>query len=234
MGADSDYLIKKVGFSCAGGACLFVSSFVYIVCYRHRRDDSEVPYLRELIKCERIVIGGFVLLLVPLFWLALAGTHPVTTPMTSLGTGDSWNFGWGRPCINFALTFVGFFLDYHPAARMACMIGMAQSVVLDTLSSYDLGTQLECVESGRCAENVSVWGLRMLNARDLASITLATWGLLLICHLNLVIGTCRIRYSFRRLHAGDHNRVEAMRTELAKLSMRRPVLHSYRSDDSLL
>lgn len=95
---------------------------------------------------------------------------------------------------------------------------MAQAVVFDTLSSYDLGTQIECVASGNCAmpEKYSLWGLRLLNARDLASIMLGTWVLLLIVYLTAIIGVCGTRYRFRQLHVGDHNRVWVMQNELAK------------------
>ncbi|CAM9112809.1 unnamed protein product [Pylaiella littoralis] len=86
---------------------------------------------------------------------------------------------------------------------------MSQTLVLDTLSSYDLGTMVKCVESSRCAvlEHYTLWGLRLLHTRDLASVVLATWALLLTCYLSLTIGMCRTRYTFRQLHAGDHNRV---------------------------
>lgn len=205
------------------GVFLFIASFVYILCIRHIIDDSELPYLRKLIKCERVVSGAFILLLIPLFSEAAGDNHPVVTPMTSYGNGSSWNFGWGRPVVHFALAFVGLFLDFHPMARLACALGNMQAAVLDTLSSYDLGTQIECVESGRCAlpVNNTLWGLRLLNARDLVSIVLVTWSLLLVGHLCLVIGMCRTRYSYRQLHAGDHNRVWAMQTELAKRNITR-------------
>ncbi|CAM9123061.1 unnamed protein product [Hapterophycus canaliculatus] len=142
--------------------------------------------------------------------------------MTSYGNGSSWNFGWGRPVLHFSFTFMGMFLDSHPMTRLSCIVGIMQAVVLDTLSSYDLGTQIDCVESGRCAvpEHHTLWGLRLLHLRDLTSVTLATWALLLICYLSLVIGMCRTRYTFRQLHAGDHNRVQVMRRELAKRSTR--------------
>lgn len=236
MVANSGYLLKKVLFSSIGGAALFLVTFIHVVCRRHLRDISEIPYIRELIQWERIVTGAFIALLVPLLWNAAVDMSPVTTPMTSVGHGESWNFGWGRPCMHFMLAFVGVFLDYHPAARFSCIFGMAQALVLDTLSSYDLGTMIDCVESGRCAlpDGYTIWGLRLLNARDLASVLLATWALLLIGHLSLVIGTCRIRYSFRQLHAGDHNRVGVMRAEISKQSARTQSLdaRSCHSDDS--
>lgn len=223
MVIESETLLKKILFSSIGGVALFLVTFINVVCCRHLRDVSEIPYIRELIKWERIVTGVFIALLLPLIWGAAVDMSPVTTPMTPVGYGKSWNFGWGRPCMHFMLAFVGVFLDYHPVARFSCILGMAQALVLDTLSSYDLGTMIDCVESGRCAlpDGHSIWGLKLLNARDLVSVLLATWALLLIGHLSLVIGTCRIRYSFRQLHAGDHNRVAVMRAEIAKQGTRR-------------
>ncbi|CAM9200680.1 unnamed protein product, partial [Laminaria digitata] len=149
----------------------------------------------------RILSGSFIVLLLPLFWSAAADGHPVITPITSFGNGYSWNFGWARPVAHFALAFIGSFLDFHPVARLSCLVGMAQAVVLDTISSYDLGTQIDCVVSGNCAmpEHYSLWGLRLLNARDLMSVALATWTLLLIAYLSAIIGVCRTQYRFRQL-----------------------------------
>lgn len=220
MAIDSFDLLLNVMLSSFGGGVLFVLTFSRTVCWRHIGEASEIPYIRELIRWERMVTGAFIALLAPLLWNAVADMRPVATPMTSFGKRESWNFGWGRPCVHLILAFVGVFLDYHPAARFSCIFGMLQSLFLDTLSSYDLGTTIDCVESGRCAlpDGYSILGLRLLNARDLTSVLLATWALLLIGHLTLVIGTCRNRYSFQQLHPGDHNRVGVMRAELAKQS----------------
>lgn len=229
MVAESEDLVTSAGISCVLGSALFLASFTYVMCCRSKL-RQELPRLQELITCYRIVTGSFILLLIPLYWGAASDSHPVITPITSYGNGSSWNFGWGRPVLHFGLAFVGMFLDSHPAARLSCVVGMTQAVVLDTLSSYDLGTQIECVDSGRCAvpEHSTLRGLRLLRARDLSSVVLGTWALLLICYLCLVIGICRVRYSFRQLHAGDHNRVLVMRRELAKRSARN------RDDDSIL
>lgn len=220
MVADSFELLFNVMLSSLGGGVLFLLTFSRVVCWRHIGEASEVPYIRELIRWQRIVTGAFIALLTPLLWNAVGDTRPVPTPMTSFGKRESWNFGWGRPCIHLILAFVGVFMDYHPAARFSCIFGMLQSLFLDTLSSYDLGAMIDCVEAGKCAlpDGYSIWGLRLLNVRDLVSVLLATWALLLIGHLTLVIGTCRIRYSFQQLHPGDHNRVAVMRAELAKQS----------------
>lgn len=221
--------MTNAGVSCSIGFALFLASFAYIMCWRSNF-RQELPTLQELILCYRTVCGCFIFLLIPLYWGAASDGRPVITPITSYGNGSSWNFGWGRPVLHFGFAFVGMFLDSHAAARLSSVVGMTQAVVLDTLSSYDLGTQIECVESGRCAvpEHNTLWGLKLLHARDLSSVALATWALLLICYLCLVIGVCRTRYSFRQLHAGDHNRVLVMRRELAKRSTRN------RDDDSIL
>lgn len=230
MVAESEDLVTNAGISCAIGFVLFLASFIYITCCRSKLRRHELPKLQELIICYRIVSGSFVFLLIPLYWVAASAGHPVITPITSYGNGSSWNFGWGRPVLHFGFAFVGMFLDSHPAARLSCVVGMTQALVLDTLSSYDLGTQIECVESGRCAvpEHNTLWGLRLLHVRDLSSVVLATWALILVCYLSLAIGMCRARYSFRQLHAGDHNRVLVMRRELAKRRARN------REDDSIL
>lgn len=229
MAADSDSLVTDAGISCAIGLAFFLASFVYIWCGRSKA-RHELPKLQELIICYRVVCGSFIFLLIPLYWVAASEGRPVITPITSYANGSSWNFGWGRPVLHFGFAFVGMFLDSHPAARLSCIVGMSQTLVLDTLSSYDLGTMVECVESSRCAvlEHYTLWGLRLLHTRDLASVVLATWALLLTCYLSLTIGMCRTRYTFRQLHAGDHNRVLVMRTELAKRSAKS------RDDDSIL
>lgn len=213
--------MTSAAVSCVIGFSLFVVSFGYIMCCR-RKVRQELPRLQELIVCYRIVCGSFIFLLLPLFWVAASDGRPVITPITSYGNGSSWNFGWGRPVVHFALAFVGFFLDYHPAARLSCVVGMTLAMILDTLSSYDLGTQIDCIESGRCAvpEHHTLWSLRLLRWRDLTSVVLATWALILVGYICLVIGVCRTRYTFRQLHPGDHNRVSVMRRELAKRSTR--------------
>lgn len=219
MVAESEDLVTDAGLACGLGVFFFVVSYSGIVCgLRHFKDISELPHLQALIKCHRILSGSFIVLLLPLFWSAAADGHPVITPITSFGNGHSWNFGWARPVAHFALAFIGSFLDFHPVARLSCLVGMAQAVVLDTISSYDLGTQIDCVVSGNCAmpEHYSLWGLRLLNARDLMSVALATWTLLLIAYLSAIIGVCRTQYRFRQLHVGDHNRVWVMQNELAK------------------
>ncbi|CBJ30604.1 conserved unknown protein [Ectocarpus siliculosus] len=204
-------------------------SFSYISCFRSKA-RYELSKLQELIVCYRCLSGAFILLLFPLFWVAASEARPVITPITSFGNGSSWNYGWGRPVLHFGLVFVGMFVDTHQAARLSCLVGMMQAIVLDTLSSYALGTQIDCVQSGRCAvpEHTTLSGLRLLQSRDLASVALATWALLLAYYLSLVIGMCRTRYNFRQLHAGDHNRVLVMRRELAKRSTRN------RDDDNIL
>lgn len=221
MAADSEGLVTNVGISCVIGLVFFLASFVYIWCGRSKA-RYDLQRIQELIICYRVVCGSFIFLLVPLYWVAASEGRPVITPITSYANGSSWNFGWGRPVLHFGFAFVGMFLDSHPAARLSCVVGMSQALVLDTLSSYDLGTMIECVESGRCGEleYYTLWSLRLLHARDLASVVLVTWALLLTCYLSLAIGMCRTRYTFRQLHAGDHNRVLAMRTELAKRSTR--------------
>lgn len=226
---ESEYLVKSAAVSCVLGFALFLSSFGYIMCCRSKL-RQELPRLQELIVCYRGVSGACMFLLLPLYWVAASDGRPVITPITSYGNGSSWNFGWGRPVMHFGLAFVGMFLDSHAAARLSCVVGMTQAIVLDTLSSYDLGTQIDCVESGRCAvpEHQTLWGLRLLRWRDLSSVVLATWALILIGYICLVIGVCRTRYTFRQLHVGDHNRVSVMRRELAKRSTRN------RDDDSVL
>lgn len=236
MPAESEDLVTDVVIACVVGGLLFVTTFAYIVCWRHINDASELPNLRALIKCQKIISGCFVLLLIPLLWGAAGDTHPVITPMTSYGNGSSWNFGWGRPVGHFSFAFVGSFVEFHPASRVVCVIGMMQAVFLDTISSYDLGTQIDCVASGNCAvpDRYTLLGLRFLNVRDLASVALGTWALLLAGYLSLAIGACHTRYGFRQLQAGDHNRVAAMRTELRKRS-KRPVGVAYGPDgDSML
>lgn len=189
------------------------------MCWRHVHDASEVPCTRELVQYERVILGGFIGLLLPLFWDTASGLDPVTLRVTLLGTGRSWNFSWGRPCLHLVLAFIGLFHDYHPAARISCLLGLAQAIFFDTLSSYDISTQIECIKSGRCAlpEGYSLQDLKLLKARDHASVLFSVWALLLLCYLSLVMGACRTRYSFHQLHAGSHNRTEIMRVELAKV-----------------
>ena len=210
--------MADVGIACAVGFVCFLAVSSCILLVRHPRDPSELPHARELIKCLRIVSGSFVVLLIPLFWEAAEDRPPLIKPLTSFGNGSSWNFGWGRPVGHFVLAFMGLFVDSHPALRASCMVGMMQAIVFDTLSSYDLGTQIDCVESGRCALPLdhTILGLRLLRIRDLASVAVATLALLLVNLLNLMIGHCRTRYTFRQLHTGDLNRVAVMRIELAK------------------
>lgn len=220
MVAESEDLVTDAGIACGLGVLLFVVSYSGIVCPRHVKDVSEIPHLQALVKCHRVLSAIFILLLLPLFWNAAADGHPVITPITSFGNGYSWNFGWARPVAHFAFVFTGSFLDFHPAARLSCLVGMMQAVAFDTLSSYDLGTQIACVASGNCAvpKHYSLLGLRLLNMRDLVSVALGTWGLLTIVYLTAIIGVCstRYRFRFRQLHAGDHNRVWIMQNELAK------------------
>lgn len=231
MVIESIDLVTDVGIAFVVGVGLFLVIFIDVICRRHIRGESELPNVRVFIKFHRVICGSFIALLGPLFWEAAADNHPVISPITSYGNGSSWNFGWGRPVIHFAFVFFGFSLDFHALARLSCVLGMAQAMVLDTLSSYDLGTQIECVKSGRCAlpENTSLWDLKLLNARDLTSVALGTCALLLVGYLSLVIGICRVRFSFRQLQGGDRNRVYAMRKELAKRGT--AALH-YKHDDT--
>lgn len=189
------------------------------MCWRHVNDTSDVPCTRELVQYERVILGGFIGLLLPLFRDTASGQYPVTSRVTLFGTGRSWNFSWGRPCLHLVLAFIGIFHDYHPAARISCLLGLTQAIFFDTLSSYDIGIQIECIKSGRCAlpEGHSLQDLKLLKARDHASLILSVWALLLLCYLSLVMGACRTRYSFQELHAGSHSRTEIMRAELAKV-----------------
>lgn len=220
MGDPSGELVVKAGASCFGGALLYVTAVVVTMRRRHLHDTSDLRQLRELVLCGRIVLGGFIALLFPLFFVAASKNYPVVAPMTSLSDGGSWNFGWGRPCVHLTLAFVGTFLDHHPAARISCILGMALAIFLDSLSSYNIGAQLQCVSSAKCAlpGKYTARGLIFLRARDHISLLLATWALLLACHLSRDIGMRHIRYPLRRLHQGDYNRVEVMRAELAKSS----------------
>lgn len=213
--------MTDVGVACTVGFLCFIIISSYIIFYRHLRDTSEVQYLRELVKCLRIISASFIILLIPLFWGVAEYRRPVITPFTSYGNGSSWTFGWGRPVGHFILAFMGMFSDSHPTARVSCLMGMVQAIFLDTLSSYDLGTQIECVESGRCGlpPGHTLLGLQLLRARDLFSLALATSALLFITLLTLAIGMCRTRYTFRQLYTGDLNRVSVMRIELSKRGM---------------
>lgn len=232
MTAESGDLITDVAVACTVGFLGFIIISSYIIFYRHLRDTSELQYLRELVKCLRIISGSFVVLLIPLFWGIAEYSRPVITPFTSYGNGSSWNFGWGRPVGHFIFAFTGMFSDSHPTARVSCFVGMVQAIFLDTLSSYDLGTQIECIESGQCGlpPGYTLLGLQLLRARDLFSLALATSLLLLITLLTLMIGLCRTRYTFRQLYTGDLNRVSVMRMELSKRSMRRAGVHHHGND----
>lgn len=232
MTAESGDLITDVAVACTVGFLGFIIISSYIIFYRHLRDTSELQYLRELVKCLRIISGSFVVLLIPLFWGIAEYSRPVITPFTSYGNGSSWNFGWGRPVGHFIFAFTGMFSDSHPTARVSCFVGMVQAIFLDTLSSYDLGTQIECIESGQCGlpPGYTLLGLQLLRARDLFSLALATSLLLLITLLTLMIGLCRTRYTFRQLYTGDLNRVSVMRMELSKRSMRRAGVRHHGND----
>ncbi|CAM9612753.1 unnamed protein product, partial [Discosporangium mesarthrocarpum] len=168
--------------------------------------------LRALIACERPLLGAILVLLVPLFVAVAQNAQPVHTPITSYGNGSSWNFGWGRPCVHLVLVGMGLFLEYHPAVRWACLMGLGQAIALDTLSSYDVQEEINCVGMGRCGlpAGYSWDSLWLTGVRDLTSLLLEVWALLLMAYLNTAIGPWNVRYSYRQLRGDSDKRNNEM------------------------
>ncbi|CAM9640560.1 unnamed protein product, partial [Choristocarpus tenellus] len=186
------------------------------------KESQELPLLRSLAACNRVILGAILVLLVPLFLGAVSNSSPVTMPITSYGNTFSWNFGWGRPCTHLIFISVGMFFEYHPGVRWVCLAGLCQALALDTMASYDLHREITCVWDGRCAlpKGYTRGGLRLAGMRDVASILFEVWALLLMAYLNLTIGQWKVRYAYRHLHGGGCKRVREMRQELAKHALK--------------
>lgn len=195
---------------------------------------------RRTLVCARFLLLSLWLLQLPLLYMVLFLSPPVLMPVTYLGQGTSWIFGWGRALTGLLLLPLGFFSNVHSAFRFAGFAVAAVQYVMDAFSAITLADYDDCVARDQCTlnEDYTMQTLRLYHARDLLCVLL---DMNLMCfdgYFFALFGCGRassdtgdgklgasgfIRFS--QLHGDDTIKARRLDEELAKLRQRNARRH---------
>jgi hypothetical protein len=186
---------------------------------------------RRTLVCARFLLLSLWLLQLPLLYMVLFLSPPVLMPVTYLGQGVSWIFGWGRVLTGLLLLPLGFFANVHSAFRFAGFAVAAVQYVMDAFSAITLADYDDCVSSDQCTlnEDYTMQTLRLYHTRDLLCVLLDMSLMCFYGYFFALFGCTRdsddgsgggrgFRYS--QLHGDDTIKARRLDEELAKLRQR--------------
>ena len=158
-----------------------------------------------------------------IFWIAPLiycvgnlGSPVLVGATTSYGTGTSWVFGWGRPCMGIVFIAFGATASMHPMPRILCMTGCGLQIVFDAMSAFQVRTYIDEMDTlaAPAPPNYTRQLLLYYYWRDVSSVGVASVLLLMVAHLALVVGCCYPPLiPYRVIEGGDLDRCEVMRQQ---------------------
>ncbi|OUX01874.1 MAG: hypothetical protein CBD91_03615 [Phycisphaeraceae bacterium TMED231] len=164
---------------------------------RARARAQIVRRLTTLLRCLATVL---ILLKLPL--LLFASTLPLPFyDYTSTRSGQSWNFGFGRPVFGIAFCGILFSITASHVLRWLALVSLLVVILADSISEIDLSNHITCLERGLCeyAEGYNLVVMCMMWWRDLLALFTEVWALVTIAYLLAALGLSSTRYSARDL-----------------------------------
>jgi hypothetical protein len=171
-------------------------------------------------KASRVIL---VLTGLEVFWIAPLiycvgnlGSPVLVGAALTYGTGTSWVFGWGRPCMGIAFIAFGATASMHPVPRFVCMTGCALQIIFDAMSAFQVRNYIDEMDTSAAPAppNYTRQLLLYYYWRDVSSIGVALVLLLMVAHLALVVGCCYPPLiPYRLIEGGDLDRCEVMRQQ---------------------
>lgn len=230
-----------IAYSAALGAALCLAC-VMVSAASGRTAVFSLRAGRRTLVCARFLLLGLWLLQLPLLYMVLFLSPPVLMPVTYLGRGASWIFGWGRALTGVLLLPLGFFSNAHSAFRLAGFAVAAVQYVMDALSAITLAGYEDCVSQGQCAlnEDYTMQLLRLYYGRDLLCVLLDMSLMCLYGCFAVLFGCARGAgddscgdegsgfFRFSQLHGDDTIKARRLDEELARLRQR--IARSQRAD----
>jgi hypothetical protein len=130
--------------------------------------------------------------------------------------GDSWTYGYGRPISGLILISFGFLAEMHSAARIICIAGCTSQIVVDSFSSFQVGSLLQEVRYfDSPSGNYSYDSLLFYTRRDFLSLFISTLSLFLCSYLSCIVGWCQPQLiSYQVIRGNDLDRASVMRQHL--------------------
>ena len=199
-------------------AFLIFFLFASIIC---RSNTSMFDHIaaRKVARVILFVTAVEICWMSPLIYCVSNLGSPITIDaFTSYGkNGQTWLYGYGRPCMGISFMAFGVAASMHPTPRIVCMIGCIMEIIFDSLSAFQVRNYCDTMVTfaAPAPPNYTRQLLLYYYWRDVTSIAVAMVLLLMTIHLTILVGCCHPpMIPYRMLEGGDLDRCEIMRQNL--------------------
>mmetsp|Transcript_11216 Transcript_11216/g.10824 ORF Transcript_11216/g.10824 Transcript_11216/m.10824 type:complete len:252 (-) Transcript_11216:1207-1962(-) len=196
------------------GFGIFIFSLPFL---RSRKSFFDIIAAKKVLRVVRYAVILEALWLLPLLFCVIEFGSPILIdPFTAYGDGNSWIYGFGRPCLGVVLIFFGIVAGMHPAPRIMCILGCAQAIVFDSFSALQVGDYFNQIQqhSAPPAGKYSKLELLYYYYRDVSSIAISSYLLMMTLFLSLILGCYQSLIPYQILDGGDLDRCEVMRRQM--------------------
>jgi hypothetical protein len=196
------------------GFGIFVFSLPFC---RSRKSFFDIIAAKKVLSVVRYVAILEALWLLPLLYCVIDFGSPILiNPYTAYGNGNSWIYGFGRPCLGIVLIFFGIVAGMHPAPRVMCILGCAQAIIFDSFSAFQIGSYYTQIQQNSAPQAGKYSKIELLYYyyRDVSSIAISSYLLMMTLFLTLILGCYQSLIPFRILDGGDLDRCEVMRRQM--------------------
>jgi len=211
-------------YSVAAG---FVGYVIFFPLYRSRKSFWDAIAARRVMGGLRVLLFINTLSCLVLLYLVAALGRPIPVPYKSYAlaygsnNSGSWIFDYPRPVWGLVIIGIGVFGDMHPAPRILCMLGCLLQMLCDGISYVFVNDYIVQHDTYAAPfEGIYTSGAMIVyKYRDIVSMALNVWILLLCAHLTCLVGWCEPQLiTYQMIVGGQLDRCEIMRMQVDKRS----------------
>jgi hypothetical protein len=186
----------------------------------HCTTQHDIVVIRRMALATRVSAMWLFLAQQPLLYILIYLCSPVRMPVTYLGSGASWIYGWGRYLTGSLACPLCALSSMHMAFRWAGLLACMCQFFMDSLSAITLAAAIKCLSAGTC-KPVSNWSLSLVvqyYRRDLLCVALDVLMVLLVGYLFCALGFgVQPLYTYAELHDGVLKRNSEMVKEYVRV-----------------
>ena len=195
---------------------LYIFAALAFVC-RSKKSFFDNVAAKNVSRVVMLLTALEVLWLAPLIYCVYnLGSPILTAAVTTYGTGKSWLYGWGRPCLEISFIAFGVSASMHPVPRFLCIVGCICEMIFGSMSAFQVYNYLDqmVVAAAPAPPGYTRDMLWYYYWREISSVGAATVLLMMTTHLTLLVGCCYPPLiPYRQLEGGDLDRIEVMRQQ---------------------
>eukprot|EP01041_Mallomonas_annulata_P002540 gene2541-4952_t len=218
--------LNTIAYSFMGG---IIAYLLFIPFYCSRKSWWDAMAANKVIFILRLLVLIEMLACFLLLYIVIAYGSPLPAPFKSAamayGTRDSnsWVYGYARPITGIVTIIMGAFGEMHPAPRFLCIFGAILQAFCDGLSAVGVMDYID--QFINYSAPLGQYNLLLMTIylyRDLISLAVNVWIILLCSHLANVVGWWEPQLiSYQSIVGGDLDRCQVMREQMDIRSMRR-------------